>query len=170
MHFEPAEGLIGLHLAETAEDRSGEVIVKGGPNAKKLSRRDIESLRKAKVKSVVIDPNDIEGAFLTDDVVNTETGEVIAEANTELTSREWQQIIESGVGTADIFFPERDDVRSRDQPDPQEGLSQDSARCDTRNLSEDASGRSADHSDRLEPVPRNVLRRRVNSISRELVV
>ncbi|HWN97996.1 MAG TPA: DNA-directed RNA polymerase subunit beta [Blastocatellia bacterium] len=109
LHFEPAEGLIGLHLAETAEDRSGEVIVKGGPSAKKLSRRDIDSLRKAKIKSVVIDPNDIEGAFLTDDVVNNETGEVIAEANTELTPREWQQIIESGVSEVDIFFPERDD-------------------------------------------------------------
>jgi len=108
--FEPGEGLIGLHLAETAEDRAGEVIVKGGSSAKKLSRRDIESLRKAKIKNVVIDPNDIEGAFLTDDVVNNETGEVIAEANAELTPREWQQVIESGVSHVDIFFPERDDV------------------------------------------------------------
>jgi DNA-directed RNA polymerase subunit beta len=108
--FEPSEGLIGLHLAENAEDRSGEVIAKGGSSAKKLSRRDIESLRKSKIKNVVIDPNDIEGAFLTDDVVNNETGEVIAEANAELTPREWQQIIESGVSQADIFFPERDDV------------------------------------------------------------
>jgi DNA-directed RNA polymerase subunit beta len=110
LHFEPSEGLIGLHLAETSEDRSGEVIVKGGSNAKKLSRRDIDALRKAKIKSVVIDPNDIEGAFLTDDVVNNETGEVIAEANAELSSREWQQIIESGVSDVEIFFPERDDV------------------------------------------------------------
>jgi DNA-directed RNA polymerase subunit beta len=110
LHFEPSEGLIGLHLAETSEDRSGEVIVKGGSNAKKLSRRDIDALRKAKIKSVVIDPNDIEGAFLTDDVVNNETGEVIAEANAELGSREWQQIIESGVSDVEIFFPERDDV------------------------------------------------------------
>ncbi|HYV04075.1 MAG TPA: DNA-directed RNA polymerase subunit beta, partial [Blastocatellia bacterium] len=108
--FEPSEGLIGLHLAESAEDRSGEVVVKGGSSAKKLSRRDIDSLRKSKIKNVVIDPNDIEGAFLTDDVVNNETGEVIAEANAELTQREWQQIIESGVSDVDIFFPERDDV------------------------------------------------------------
>jgi len=43
-------------------------------------------------------------------VVNTDTGEVIAEANTELTQREWQQIVESGVSTAELCFPERDDV------------------------------------------------------------
>src|SRR5262245_52702108 len=110
LHFEPSEGLVGLHLAENAEDRSGEVIVKGGSHAKKLGKRDIDSLRKAKIKSVTVDPQEVEGAFLIDDVINSETGEVIAEANTELTQREWQQIVESGVHTVDIFFPERDDV------------------------------------------------------------
>ncbi len=110
LHFEPTEGLVGLHLAETAEDRSGEVIVRGGGHAKKLTKRDIEALHKAKIKSVTVDPQELEGAFLIDDVVNTETGEVIAEANTELTQREWQQIVESGVSTAELCFPERDDV------------------------------------------------------------
>src|ERR1041384_4495895 len=110
LHFEPSEGLVGLHLAETAEDRSGEAIVRGGGHAKKLTKRDIEALRKAKIKSVIVDPQEVEGAFLIDDVVNTETGEVIAEANTELTQREWQQIVESGVGTVELCFPERDDV------------------------------------------------------------
>ncbi|HWC76199.1 MAG TPA: DNA-directed RNA polymerase subunit beta, partial [Blastocatellia bacterium] len=108
--FEPSESLIGLHLAESVEDRAGEVIVKGGSAAKKLSRRDVDALKKARIKSVTIDPQEIEGAFLAADVINTETGEVIAEANTELTQREWQQITESGVGTVEIFFPERDDV------------------------------------------------------------
>jgi DNA-directed RNA polymerase subunit beta len=110
LRFEPNEGIIGLHLAENIEDKSGEVLVRGGQNAKKLSRRDIDALRKAKIKSVTVDPQELEGAFLTDDVVNTETGEVIAESNTELTAREWQQIIESGVSDVEVFFPERDEV------------------------------------------------------------
>jgi DNA-directed RNA polymerase subunit beta len=110
LHFEPSEGIIGLHLADNVEDKSGELIVRGGTNAKKLSRRDIDALRKAKVKSVIVDPQELEGAFLTDDVINHETGEVIAEANTELTAREWQQIIESGATDVEVFFPERDDM------------------------------------------------------------
>ena len=110
LHFEPNEGIVGLHLAENVEDKAGDIVVRGGSNAKKLSRRDIDTLRKAKVKHVVVDPNEIEGAFLTDDLINHETGEVIAEANTELTAREWQQIVESGVPDVEIFFPERDDV------------------------------------------------------------
>jgi DNA-directed RNA polymerase subunit beta len=110
LQFEPDEGLVGLHLAENVEDKAGEILVRGGTNAKKLSRRDIDTLRKTKVKSVVIDPSEIEGAFLTDDLINHETGEVIAEANTELTAREWQQIVESGISEVEIFFPERDEV------------------------------------------------------------
>jgi DNA-directed RNA polymerase subunit beta len=110
LQFEPSSGLVGLRLAETVEDRSGEVIVRGGANAKKLSRRDIDLLQKARVKNVIVDPQEIEGAFLTEDIVNTETGEVIAETNTELGAREWQQIIESGVTEVEIFFPERDEV------------------------------------------------------------
>ncbi len=110
LQFEPSSGLVGLRLAENVEDKSGEVLVRGGSNAKKLSRRDIDTLVKLKVKAVPVDPQEIEGAFLSDDVINTDTGEVIAEANTELGAREWQQIIESGVTEVEIFFPERDDV------------------------------------------------------------
>jgi DNA-directed RNA polymerase subunit beta len=110
LHFEPGEGLVGLRLAESITDRAGETIVRGGATARKLSRRDIDSLIKAKIHSVPVDAQEIEGAWLIDDVVNTETGEVVGETNTELTAREWQQIIESGVGEVEIFFPERDDV------------------------------------------------------------
>ncbi|HEY3135156.1 MAG TPA: DNA-directed RNA polymerase subunit beta [Blastocatellia bacterium] len=110
LHFEPTEGLVGLRVADSAHDRSGEVIVRGGAHGKKLTKRDIEALHKAKIKSVSVDPQEVEGAFLIDDVVNTETGEVIAEANTELTEREWRQLVESGVREVQIFFSERDDV------------------------------------------------------------
>jgi DNA-directed RNA polymerase subunit beta len=110
LHFTPTDGLIGLRPAENVEDKSGEVLAKGGANARKLTRRDVDAIMKAKAKSVVIDPQEIEGAYLADDVVSPETSEVIAEANTELTVREWQQIMEAGISEVEIFFPERDDV------------------------------------------------------------
>ena len=51
-----------------------------------------------------------EGAYAAGDVVNTETGEVIVEANTEITPAKLQEIIEAGVQSFPVFFPERDDV------------------------------------------------------------
>jgi DNA-directed RNA polymerase subunit beta len=110
LSFQPGEILIGMRPVESIEDRSGEVIAKGGSNAKKLTRRDIDAIQKAKIKHVAIDPQDIEGAYLATDVVSPETGEVIGEANTEITAREWQQIVEAGISEVEIFFPERDDV------------------------------------------------------------
>src|SRR3984885_13307244 len=110
LHIAPDEGVVGLRPAEAAEDKSGEVIVKGGANARKLTKRAVDALIKAKVKSIVIDPQELEGAFLVDDVIGPETGEVIAESNSELTAREWQQITEGGVSHVEIFFPERDEV------------------------------------------------------------
>ncbi len=110
LQFAPGEGLVGLKPAEAIHDKSGELLVRGGTNAKKLSKRDIDQLTKAKINSVAIDPQELEGAYLTEDVINNETGEVIAEANTEVGAREWQAIIESGVSAVEIFFPERDEV------------------------------------------------------------
>ncbi len=110
LHFEPSLGLVGLKPSDPVEDKGGELLARGGANAKKLTRRDIDHIIKAKVKSITVDPQELEGAYLTDDVINTETGEVIAEANTEITAKEWQEIIEAGIPTVEIFFPERDDV------------------------------------------------------------
>ena len=39
---------------------------------------------------------DLEGAYALEDVVNTETGEVIVEANTEIVAGKLQQIVEEG--------------------------------------------------------------------------
>ncbi|HXG68289.1 MAG TPA: DNA-directed RNA polymerase subunit beta [Blastocatellia bacterium] len=110
LQFDLSDALVGLRSAENIEDKQGQTLVRGGASGKKLSARDIAQLRKAGVKTVTVDPHDVEGAFLIDDVVNTETGEVLAESNSELSANNWQQIIESGVGEVEIFFPERDDV------------------------------------------------------------
>ncbi|HKV38944.1 MAG TPA: DNA-directed RNA polymerase subunit beta, partial [Blastocatellia bacterium] len=110
LHFPVGDGLIGLRPSEAVHDRAGEVLLKAGATAKKITRRDLDALQKAKVKSIVVDPQEIEGAFLSGDVVNSETGEVIAESNSELTVREWQQMVEAGVTEVEVIFPERDEV------------------------------------------------------------
>ena len=44
------------------------------------------------------------------DVVDTTTGEVLLESNHELTADKIHKIIESGVTSFQVFFPDRDDV------------------------------------------------------------
>src|SRR6476661_6047051 len=83
----------------------GEDVVRVG---KKITKMAMRELRKLGTEKVEVSTSDFDSAFALEDVVNTETGEVIIEANTEITSAKLQQIIEEGVGTFTVFFPEKD--------------------------------------------------------------
>ncbi len=101
------EGDTHLEGMKSEEDikADGEDIVRIG---KKITKMAMRELRKLGTEKVEVSTSDFESAFALEDVVNTETGEVIIEANTEITSAKLQQIIEEGVGTFTVFFPEKD--------------------------------------------------------------
>src|SRR5213080_3918816 len=99
--------LIGMKVDFEIKGRGPDPIVRKG---KEISRTSLEGLRKAKIGEVEIEPLQFEGAYAAADVVNTETGEVLLEANTEITTAKLQEIAESGIQSFGVFFPERDDV------------------------------------------------------------
>src|SRR5947209_8036881 len=99
--------LIGMKVDFEIKGRSPDPIVRKG---KEISRTSLEGLRKAKIGEVEIEPLQFEGAYAAADVVNTETGEVLLEANTEITTAKLQEIAESGIQGFGVFFPEKDDV------------------------------------------------------------
>ena len=66
---------------------------------------------KAKIKQVEVETADLEGAMTAADVVDTTTGEVLIEANHELTAdTPAQDDGERASPSVEVFFPERDDV------------------------------------------------------------
>jgi DNA-directed RNA polymerase subunit beta len=99
--------LIGMKVDFEIKGRGPDPIVRKG---KEISRTSLEGLRKANIGEVEMDPAQFEGAYVAGDVVNTDTGEVILDANSELTPAKVQEVIESGVKKFSVFFPERDDV------------------------------------------------------------
>ena len=99
--------LIGMKVDFEIKGRGPDPIVRKG---KEISRTSLEGLRKANIGEVEIDLAQFEGAYAVADIVNTETGEVILEANNEITPAKLQEIAESGVKSFAVFFPERDDV------------------------------------------------------------
>jgi DNA-directed RNA polymerase subunit beta len=68
------------------------------------------ALRKAGIEWVPITDEALEGAFAAADIVDPETGEVILEANEELTPRVISMAQEKRVERVEVFFPERDEV------------------------------------------------------------
>src|SRR5438309_1447001 len=99
--------LVGMKVDFEIKGRGGDPVVRKG---KEITRTSLEGLRKANIGEVEIEPSQFEGAYAVADVVNTETGEVVVEANNEITATKLQEIVENGVQSFHVFFPEVDDV------------------------------------------------------------
>jgi DNA-directed RNA polymerase subunit beta len=107
LYWPVSPSLKGLKLAYAVKDEQGNVVV---PQGRKITGDVYKSLLKAKVTEVQVAPNDLEGAYAAADVVDLSTGEVLAEANQELTPSILSSFIEAGIPRFEIFFPEQDDA------------------------------------------------------------
>jgi len=71
----------------------------------------LKTFRRRRSTKIEVDTTDLEGAWSASDIVDTTTGEVLLEANSEITADKVAKILESGgVVEMSVFFPERDDV------------------------------------------------------------
>src|SRR5438034_8800377 len=99
--------LQGMKLSHRIVNKSGEEIAHSG---RKINTALLKEIQKSKISEIEIDVGDLEGAFAAADVVDTTSGEVLVEANTEIATDKLSKIIEAGVAEIQVFFPERDDV------------------------------------------------------------
>ncbi len=89
------------------------VIVKGeeiAHSGRKVTPSVLKALREAKVEAVEVEISELDGAVTAADIIDTDTGEVLLEANHELTADRIHKIVEAGITSFEVFFPERDDV------------------------------------------------------------
>jgi DNA-directed RNA polymerase subunit beta len=98
--------LIGSKPAH-AVSHHGEEIAHSG---RKVTPSIMKALRHAAIEKVEVESAELDGALTAADVVDTTTGEVIVEANVELTADRLHKVMASGATTVEVFFPERDDV------------------------------------------------------------
>ena len=102
------KGLTGLKLSHAIVAKTGETIVSQG---KKITQTLLEkNIQQSKIQQAEIAPNDLEGAYIAADVVDMTTGEVLIDANNELTTTGVQKLMEAGIDEFEVFFPERDEV------------------------------------------------------------
>jgi DNA-directed RNA polymerase subunit beta len=101
------DSLVGLKLSHAIHNSAGEVVV---PQGRKVTAGLMREIKKQGITEVEVASNDLEGAFIASDVVDMSTGEVMIDANQELTPTVIGKLIEAGIEAFDIFFPERDEV------------------------------------------------------------
>ena len=104
-----SDSLVGLHAAKDIEIPGSDVSIKA---RKRITRSAIAALREANVSSVEVSDTELEGAFAAVDLVDPATGEVIVEANEEVTPRIISMAQEKEIEELEVFFPERADIGS----------------------------------------------------------
>jgi DNA-directed RNA polymerase subunit beta len=101
----------GTHLTGVkpaiAVVKNGEELAHAG---RKITPHTLKALRAAAIEKIEVDAAELDGAMTAADVVDLGTGEVIVEANLELTADRLHKILASGTTNFEIFFPDRDDV------------------------------------------------------------
>ena len=107
LYREVSETLIGTRLTKAVVNDKGETVI---PKRRKVTPHVFKEIQKAKITRLPAAAEDLEGAFFINDTTDTSTGDVLAEANTELTAELIEKLIEAGVSGFDVFFPERDEV------------------------------------------------------------
>jgi len=98
--------LVGCKPAATLTHK-GEEITHAG---RKITVHTLKAIRAAKLGAIEVESTELDGAYTAADVVDLTTGELLYEANQELTADKLQKIVASGVTAIEVFFPERDDV------------------------------------------------------------
>jgi DNA-directed RNA polymerase subunit beta len=100
-------GMFGQKLSYAINNAAGEQVVAQG---KKITNSVFREMTKQGITEAEIAPNDIQGAYVAADVIDMSTGEVLIEANHEINETGFNKLMEAGIETVDVFFPERDDA------------------------------------------------------------
>ncbi len=104
----PGKGALrDIKLTHAIQTKAGDVVVASG---KKVTSRLLNEIYKHKIERFEISANDLEGAAAIADVIDMETGEILLEANREVTPAALGRFFDAGIENIDIFFPERDEA------------------------------------------------------------
>jgi DNA-directed RNA polymerase subunit beta len=107
LYWKVSNALLGMKLSYAITNKKGETVVGQG---KKITNSLFKEIQKQGIEEVEVAPNDLQGAYVAADVIDMSTGEVLVEANHELTETQTGKLIESGIDSAELFFPDRDDA------------------------------------------------------------
>src|SRR6266481_853417 len=104
LFWKVSDSLLGLKLSKAIGTKNETVV----PQGRKITKSLYEAILKSKIEQVEVDRTDLQGAFIAADVIDMSTGEVLVEANHELTDVE--KLMSNGITSFDVFVPEFDDV------------------------------------------------------------
>ena len=106
IHLGQYSASIGAKVAEDMVKSSGETILSHG---RKLTRSALRNLKKADIEWIPIINETAPKMVIVGEVVNEETGEILAEANTLMDEVVLASLIEQNIGELDVIFTEHEE-------------------------------------------------------------
>ncbi len=100
-----SENLLGTRLA--SDIKSGTKVL--GRKGRKVTPHLLQLVQAAGIEELPTLPSELEGAVFAGDVVNTETGDVLGEANSAATADRIAAVLEAGIAEFELIFPETDE-------------------------------------------------------------
>ncbi len=100
-----SENLLGTRLA--SDIKSGSKVI--GRKGRKVTPHLLQQIQAAGIEDLPALPSEFDGAVFAADVVNTKTGDVLGEANNEASVERIAAVIEAGIASFDLIFPETDE-------------------------------------------------------------
>ena len=100
--FIPSQ-LLGSRISRDVRDKGGEVIAREG---RKFNKAIVRQLEQAKVTEVPIGIDEVIGRISAHDIVDSGTGEVLAQCNDELTEAQIDKLKAAGVKSIEVLFTE----------------------------------------------------------------
>src|SRR6186713_1995080 len=101
IYWAVGDSLVGLRAKKEIKIPGADLTIGEG---KKISASAIAALKKANIEAIEVADEALEGAFAAGDIVDSATGEVILEANEELTPRIISMAQEKNVESLELFF------------------------------------------------------------------
>ncbi len=104
------ERIIGMKVSRDLMDpKTHEILV---PAGRKINKTNFHEIENRGITQIPVTLEEMEGGHFAYDLINEETGELIASSNQEFTKNIGEQILLHGISTFGLFFPERTEFGS----------------------------------------------------------
>ncbi len=88
-------------IVDIFDPNTGEALVKAG---RRITRAVVKKVQQLDIKEIEVTPEDLEGKILAKPLIDESTGEIIADANAELTKGDIVKALEAGIDQFHMIF------------------------------------------------------------------
>ena len=88
-------------VSDIVNPKDGSIVVKAG---RRITRAVVRKVEEAKIKEIELTREDLIGKVIGMPIIDETTGEIVADANSEVTIEVLEQLTEAGIDKLDLIF------------------------------------------------------------------